>query len=80
MNNEWTTILGFGSIICAMFLVYGSYILWNKRRSKERLLRKIREDWGSWPPFGIGGISIAGTKTGDSCFVWGHVHYHAGLL
>lgn len=49
MNNEWTTILGFGGIICAMFLVYGSYILWNKRRSKERLLRKIREDWGSWP-------------------------------
>lgn len=49
MSNEWTTILGFGAIMCAMSLAYGGYILWNKRRSRKRLLWKIREDWGSWP-------------------------------
>ena len=49
MSNEWTTIVGFAGIICAMFVVYGGYILWNKKRSRQRLLWKIREDWGAWP-------------------------------
>lgn len=49
MSREWQTIWGISGIICAMCLIYGGYILWHRKRSKERLVRKIRKDWGAWP-------------------------------
>lgn len=49
MKSEWITIIGISGIIIAMIFIYGGYIWWSKSRSKNRLLRKIRKDWGAWP-------------------------------
>lgn len=49
MSGEWKTIWGFGGMICAMLLLYGGMILWQKQKRKRRILKNIRDDWGAWP-------------------------------
>ncbi|MDD2958927.1 MAG: hypothetical protein PHR92_10460 [Lachnospiraceae bacterium] len=48
-KNEWTTILGIGGIILAMFLAFAVYSIYHKRKEKQRLLLRIRASWGAWP-------------------------------
>ena len=49
MSNEWKSVLGIGTIILLMMAAFAVFIVWDKRRKRQRMLARIRRDWGAWP-------------------------------
>lgn len=49
MSAEWKVILQMVGLMAVVLVGYGLYILYQKRKSRQMLIARIRSDWGAWP-------------------------------